>query len=126
MREITRHQTNPTNKELVVASIDSPIGEPVTFKIAIPHAPDVVLNFQHGPIKEVGVNGLTNEVLLAIVLDRLAFFQKGKYSCRENALAITKIEEGLLWLQSRTWDRERKGVEGLNKPRESEGHDFVI
>jgi hypothetical protein len=33
--------------------------------------------FQNGPIAEVGVNGVTHEVLLAIVADRLRSFQKG-------------------------------------------------
>ena len=35
------------------------------------------ITFQHGPIKEVGRNGLTNEALLAIVIDRLECAQAG-------------------------------------------------
>src|SRR6266700_4844812 len=42
--------------------------------------------FQNGPIKEWGVNGVTQEALLAIVIDRLRSFQKGPFSCRENAI----------------------------------------
>src|SRR5712692_2814101 len=45
--------------------------------------------FQNGPIKEAGVNGVTQEALLAIVIDRLRSFQAGPYSSRENAIALT-------------------------------------
>lgn len=73
------------------------------------------IKFQKGPIKDVGVNGISNEVLLAMVLERLQYFQKGDYECRENAIAITKIEEALLWMKKRTLDREARGVEGTNR-----------
>ena len=68
--------------------------------------------FQKGPIQENGVNGIHNEDLISIVIDRLQGFQSGNYSCRENAIAITKLEESLLWLRKRTMDREVRGVEG--------------
>lgn len=72
------------------------------------------VNFQNGPIKEAGVNGCHNEDLLAIVADRLHGFQSGPYACRENALALTKIEEALHWLNHRTQARVDRGVEGTN------------
>lgn len=71
--------------------------------------------FQNGPIKEVGVNGITQEALLAIVIDRLRSFQAGPFSCRENAIALTRIEEALMWLQRRTVARIKRGVEGTNQ-----------
>lgn len=71
--------------------------------------------FQNGPIQEVGVNGVTQEVLLAIVIDRLRSFQAGPFSCRENAIALTHCEEGLMWLQRRTVARIKRGVEGTNQ-----------
>lgn len=73
------------------------------------------IQFQKGPIKEAGVNGCHNEDLLVIVLDRLQGFQKSEFSCRENSIAITKIEEALLWLNKRTRDRQTRGVEGTHK-----------
>ena len=75
----------------------------------------VELHFQHGPIAEAGVNGITNEGLLSIVRDRLEGAQTGDFRCRENALAITAIEEASLWLAKRTLDRMARGVEGQNK-----------
>lgn len=71
--------------------------------------------FQNGPIKEHGVNGVTQEALLAVVIDRLRSFQSGPFACRENAIALTKCEEALMWLQKRTRDRLARGVEGTNQ-----------
>ena len=72
------------------------------------------VKFQKGAIKENTVNGVMNEDLLAMVIDRLQGFQDGDYKCRENAIALTKLEEALLWLRKRTMDRERRGVEGTS------------
>lgn len=116
MRDITTHRVNPVNDKLTLKVIESPAGEPTTYQIGIPQIPDVTLNFQHGPINEVGVNGVTNEVLLAIVRDRLEYFQKGPYSCRENALALTKVEEAAQWLHARTLRRMQAGTEGTSAP----------
>ena len=71
--------------------------------------------FQDGPIKEAGVNGVHNEDLIAIVIDRLEGFQNGQYGCPENALAMIKLEEALHWLRHRTEQRERRGVEGTHE-----------
>ena len=59
-------------------------------------------------------DGTTNEELLAILIDRLNFLQT-KFPCRENAIAITHIETGLLWLNRRTQNRVARGVEGTHK-----------
>ncbi len=73
-----------------------------------------LISFQNGPIKEAGVNGVMNEDLIAIVIDRMRGFQSGDFACRDNALALTKLEEALMWLRNRTNDREARGVEGTN------------
>jgi len=72
------------------------------------------IKFQNGPIKEFGVNGCHQEDLLAIVIDRLQSFQADQYACRENELALTKIQEALHWLNHRTNERVKRGVEGIN------------
>jgi hypothetical protein len=72
------------------------------------------VDFQEGPIKESGINGVNNEDVLHMVLARLNAFQESEFKCRENALAITKIEEALLWLRKRTMGRERRGIEGTH------------
>ncbi len=86
----------------VVSSEDDLIGEKVLGQV----------DFQEGAIKEHGVNGVTNEDLIAMVVTRLEHFQNSDFRCRENALALTKLEEALLWLKKRTSDREARGVEG--------------
>jgi len=74
----------------------------------------LLVSFQNGPIKEHGTNGVTHEALLAIVIDRLRSFQAGPYSCRDNAVALTHCEEALMWLQRRTRERIKRGVEGTH------------
>ena len=71
--------------------------------------------FQNGPIGEFGVNGITQEALLAIVIDRLRSFQAGPFSCRDNAIALTHCEDALMRLQRRTRERIKRGVEGTNQ-----------
>ena len=75
------------------------------------------VKFAHGPFGDDkgSSEGVFNEDLLAMVLDRLNAFNAGQYRCRENAIAITKIEEAMLWLGKRTADRERRNVLGTDK-----------
>lgn len=72
------------------------------------------IHFQEGPIKECGVNGVNNEDLINMVICRLEHFQQSEFRCRENACAITKLEEALMWLRKRTSAREKRGVEGTH------------
>jgi hypothetical protein len=122
MREITTHHTNEANKAIVVIADDRDPDNgnashmyDVSWRERDDSGMSVEIPFQHGPIKESGINGLTNEVLLAIVIDRLEGFQSSKYACRENAIALTKLQEAAHWLEHRTKAREARGVEGTNK-----------
>jgi hypothetical protein len=118
MRMISEHKVNPANDRINIAAVDDvgPGGANHVYEVTIPETGKVVtLSFQNGPINEAGVNGVTHEVLLAIVADRMRSFQSGPYSCRENALALTKIEEAMHWLHSRTLARMQRGVEGTHK-----------
>lgn len=72
----------------------------------------VELHFQNGTVPDNGVNGVTQEVLLAIVIDRLRSFQAGPYACGENALALRCCESALEYLKTRTMKRRQRGVEG--------------
>lgn len=128
-RELLEHKVNPANDKLVVSAADQPgqgganhLYHIFGFNTATNPSNDgggnaigSCLFFQNGPINEVGVNGITNEALLAIVADRLRSFQKGPYACKANACALTHIEEAMHWLQQRTIERMRRGVEGTNK-----------
>ena len=136
MREITDHKLNGINEALKVIAIDRPGPGGANHKYAIELYPEggdsakyaVVLSFQNGPIgSPADMNGITGEAILAVAIDRLRGFQftrddagnytkaPGPFACRENAIALTKIEEALMWLQKRTRDRMARGVEGTIK-----------
>ncbi|MCZ6868088.1 MAG: hypothetical protein O7G84_01130 [Gammaproteobacteria bacterium] len=72
--------------------------------------------FQDGIPAEVGINGTTEEALIAILIDRLERFNKGPYACRQNSLAITSLETAMHWLGDRTAERSEHGVEGTMAP----------
>lgn len=123
MREITDHIVSGDQAvQLKIEVLDEPGagGANHEYLISTPNDPQGLetgcrVRFQNGPIKEAGVNGITGEALIAIEIDRLRSFQKGPYACRENAIALTHFEEGLMWLQRRTVDRIKRGVEGTNQ-----------
>lgn len=77
--------------------------------------PHIDIKFQLGPLREVGHNGTTIESVIDVLTQRLEAFQAGPFRCRENALAITNLEQARLWLQERTRKREAAGVEGTNQ-----------
>lgn len=63
-------------------------------------------------------NGAFVETVISAAKQRLEYFQEAsnkKFSCRENAVAITKLDEALMWLEKRTKDREERAVEGTHK-----------
>lgn len=75
-----------------------------------------LIQFQCGPRKELLSNhGVLDTDLLEIVRDRLKCFQAGDYACRENACALTHIEEALMWMNKRVEDRAERGVLGTNE-----------
>lgn len=71
--------------------------------------------FQNGPRKDPNsTHGVLDTDLLEIVRDRLKGFQSGEFSCRENACALTHIEEALMWMNRRVEDRIERQVLGTN------------
>ena len=131
-RELTSHKVNGLNEALKIEVLDEPSLwsracheyqiEPVEHATVpggakardLPQT-NCRIHFQNGPIAEVGINGISNEALLAIVEDRLQGFQSGEFACREYDLALTKIQEAMMWLHKRTRDRMARGVEGTNQ-----------
>lgn len=77
-------------------------------------ASNCVLFFQNGPITEVGVNGVTHEALIAILIDRLDGFQRGPYKCGDNEGALCALRVAQDVLQRRTRKRMARGVEGTH------------
>lgn len=133
MRKLHDHLVNPANDKLDIAVTDEPGAggachryEITGFDTATNPSKEnaegyshsysrLVLLFQNGPIAEAGVNGITHEALLAILVDRLMLFQSGPYACRENALALTHLQDAQHWLNHRTRARVARGVEGTHE-----------
>lgn len=75
-----------------------------------------VIVFQKGAVKEVNeINGITNEALLAIVVDRLQGFMEGQFPSEESEKALEYCQQALTQLNLRTKERLLRGVEGTHK-----------
>lgn len=120
MRNIEDHKVNLANDTITICVVDEPGSGGANHRYTANWCArdgalqSLAINFQNGPINENGVNGVTQEVLLAIVADRLRGFQAGPFACKSNACALTHIEEAMHWLQQRTIERMRRGVEGTH------------
>lgn len=71
--------------------------------------------FQDGAVQENGVNGVSNEALIAIVRDRINN-QNKKLHSTYNEHALDGLEKALKMLEERTRDRQQRGVEGHEQP----------
>ena len=118
MREITSHKTNAVNDAITITVLDEPGpgGASHDYDVSVEAVGTVLLHFQKGPIAEAGVNGITQEALLAIVIDRLECFQNGPFPAPENQCALDHAREALEWLHTRTRNRVERGVEGKSAP----------
>ena len=133
MRELTDHRVNPANDKLKIEVLDEPgagganhlyrisgfntgsnPSDPFKALYGEPAAHSTII-FQNGPIAEAGVNGVTQEALLAIVADRLRSFQAGPYACGENQLALEAVTHAQTFLKLRTIARMARGVEGTHQ-----------
>ncbi len=129
-RILTGHIVNPANDRIQITVEDEPGSGGANHRYHVDgfatgsndsegqdvSTDHVVLLFQNGPIAEKGVNGITHEVLLAILIDRLEGFQRGPYAGADNAMALCHLREAQTALQRRTRERMARGVEGTHQP----------
>jgi hypothetical protein len=133
-RELTSHRVNPANDKLVVEVLDEPgsggahhcysiTGFDYARNQSVPDRRQygdlkdedtAIVLFQNGPIAEAGVNGLTHEVLLAILIDRLECFQAGAFANPYNQTALQSLRVAQEALLARTRHRMARGVEGTH------------
>ena len=77
------------------------------------------IEWQNGPLgrgeDRIEPNGAFVEGVIAAAIQRIAYYQATKFSCRENAIALTHLETALLWLNKRTAEREARQVEGTHQ-----------
>lgn len=129
MREIITHRVNPAHDPLRITVEDQPGsgGAHHLYRIGgfnaainpsspfpIPHG-DTLILFQNGPIHESGVNGITQEALIAVCIDRLEAFQAGPFACIDNAVALVHLRAAQEMLLYRTRSRMARGVEGTHQ-----------
>ena len=133
MRELNGHKVNPANDVLTVHVLDEPgsggahhlyqisgfhtvtnRSDPFTFGGHIEPTKRSTILFQNGPINDVGVNGVTHEALLAILIDRLECFQNGPFANDFNKSALWHLREAQTVLLNRTRERMARGVEGTH------------
>lgn len=112
-RRLNMHQK--INERHEINAVGNPGGGETT-------ALGITVKWQTGPL---GHGGATVEDVIRVAIGRLRFFQTspgglegkpGAFACRENALALTKLEEALMWCEARTHDREERVVEGTYTP----------
>lgn len=134
MRELTGHKVNPANDTLKIEVLDGPgsggahhcysiTGFDYARNQSVPDKRQygdlkdedtAIVLFQNGPIAEAGVNGLTHEALLAILIDRLECFQKGNFANSYNQRALEHLVGAQESLKDRTRERVARGVEGTH------------
>lgn len=130
-RELTGHKVNPANDVLNVTVLDEPgaggashlyridgfdtDANPSQHMIDGPPWQGMHVLFQNGPIAEAGVNGITHEVLLAILIDRMEGFEAGPYGSAYNRSALWHLREAQTALLDRTRDRMARNVEGTRQ-----------
>lgn len=99
-------------REIVASNGLSQEGNPAGGKVT---GTGLFIQWQTGPEPEFGENGTTVEAVVLAALQRLRFLNEAaerKFACRQNSIAITKLEEAIFWLNDRTRERKERGVEG--------------
>ncbi len=105
-----------TPENAVAASYKVP-----TFKVTengIEDGNGLIINFCKGDKSNPEVfrqEGLFSETLIKVVKTYLEAVNIGPTFCRENSIAITKLDETLMWLEKRANDRKRREVQGTYK-----------
>lgn len=117
MRTITEHHDGHGLNESIEIQTDEAdqSGAPHNYNAFIGVTRVAAVQFQKGPRHVEGSTpGITEAALIAVLIDRLRGCQAGPYSCRENAIQLTKLEEVLHWTKARADARAKRGVLGHN------------
>ena len=123
MRSINKHQVDGHETALSINVTNEPGagGANHRYELNIPNAhtnasgyvgTTLAILFQNGTIPDNGVNGVTQEALLAIAAYRLESFQAGPFACADNAEALVHIDAAIDCLLRRTRNRIARDVEG--------------
>jgi hypothetical protein len=84
------------------------------YPICIDHEKDMIsIKMMTEPVSKGGSGAQLTTLVTAGSM--ILKYLNNKFSCRENSITATKWEEGLMWQEKRTKDREARNVEGENK-----------
>lgn len=116
MREITRHKIVENDRQpwLFAGENVAPGNAPQAYAIVIGDNEDEAVATRIDFIS-IDKPGVTNEALLAVVIDRLEGFQSGPFACDENQTALDHARDSLAALHSRTRERFARGVENKHE-----------
>lgn len=85
-------------------------------------ATGISVQWQNGPMASPeDQNGAFVIDVIQIAIDRINFYNESKFRCRENSLAVTKLEEAIHWLDSRRTRRAVEGTLGSHNTGKTEG-----
>ena len=117
LRPITTHVVSGEATELRLNAINKDVCGAHSADYSVSYMREVRhvqqnFTFQKGSVQLHGINGLTNEVLLAMVMDRLARFQEGSLAGEDSGRALYYLDKAMSALQVRTCSRVLRGVEG--------------
>ena len=144
-RFLNSHIVNPANDRLCITVLDKPgpgganhlymisgfdtstnpaklIADDITggnMDLPVAHMDAVPLIFQNGAIGDVGVNGITHEALLAILIDRLESFQTGPYKSNYNADALYHLQAAMHVLHRLQMVKGIEGTRAVGKESEA-------
>jgi hypothetical protein len=109
---------NPRNLETVK---EGAIYNVPTFKVTNEGMTDgegITIKFCKGNKEDESVfrqEGIFTETLIQVAKQYLESVNVGELASRDTAMAITKLDEALLWIGKRASDRELRGVQGTYK-----------
>lgn len=76
------------------------------------------IHLQYGHPDEVGRNGCFTTDVIQGLIDNISVYQERGHpmATRETALALTRLEEALMWINRRKSKRKERGVHETDKP----------
>lgn len=74
----------------------------------------ITFKIQEGPIKENGKNGCQATDIIRTARIMIANLN-AKFPCRENEKTLMHLDEAIEWQETRTKNREARGVEGTSQ-----------
>lgn len=74
---------------------------------------EIKIKIQDGVISQNGVNGIQINDVVRYAIEVFKSLNN-TFSCRENAITITKLQEAVMWQEERTKNRIKRNVEGKN------------